>query len=55
MERKGFTLIELLAVIAILAVLSIVAVPSVINVYKQAKLNTFLTQSKNIYKAIKDD
>ena len=48
--KKGFTLIELLAVIAILAVLAIVAVPSVINMYKDAKQKTFVTQAKNIYK-----
>ena len=47
--KKGFTLIELLAVIAILAVLAIVAVPSVINMYKDAKQKSFLTQAKNVF------
>jgi prepilin-type N-terminal cleavage/methylation domain-containing protein len=48
-NKKGFTLIELLAVIAILAILVIVAVPNVINMYRDAKSKTFITQAKNIY------
>ena len=53
MEKKnGFTLIELLAVIAILGVLAIVAVPAVINIYKDAKKNTFISQAKNVYSAV---
>lgn len=50
-KKNGFTLIELLAVIAILAVLVIVAVPNVINMYRDARSKTFITQAKNIYSA----
>ncbi len=47
--KNGFTLVELLAVIAILAILVIIALPNVINMYNQAKKETFLTETKKIY------
>ena len=52
MKHKGFTLVELLAVIAILAILVIIALPNVLKMFNQAKKDTFLTESKNIYKEI---
>lgn len=50
-SNRGFTLVELLAVIAILAILSIVAVPRVIDLYNNAKKDTFLVEVKNMYKS----
>ena len=47
-KTNGFTLIELLAVIAILAILAVIAVPGVINLYKEAKKSSFVTQAQNI-------
>ena len=44
MKKNGFTLVELLAVIAILAILVIVAMPNVIDMFNQAKQNTFVTE-----------
>ncbi len=52
MNKKGFTLVELLAVIAILAILVIIALPNVLSMFNQAKKDTFLTETKNIYKEI---
>ena len=43
-KKNGFTLVELLAVIAILAILVIVAMPNVIDMFNQAKQNTFVTE-----------
>ena len=50
MKKKGFTLVELLAVIAILAILVIIALPNVIKLYNDAKKNSFLTETKTVYK-----
>ena len=50
MNKKGFTLVELLAVIAILAILVLVAVPNVLGMFNKAKKDTFLTETKNIFK-----
>ena len=50
MKKKGFTLVELLAVIAILAILVIIALPNVIKLYNDAKKNSFLTETKIVYK-----
>ena len=50
MNKKGFTLVELLAVIAILAILVIIALPNVIKLYNDAKKNSFLTETKIVYK-----
>ena len=44
MKKRGFTLVELLAVIAILAILVIVAMPNVIDMFSDAKANTFVTE-----------
>ncbi len=52
-EHKGFTLIELLAVIAILGILAVIAVPTLIKIFKDAKMKTFETGTKNILKAAK--
>ncbi len=48
-SKKGFTLVELLAVIAILAILVILALPNVINMFNQARKQTFVTEAKKIY------
>ena len=48
MKNKGFTLVELLAVIAILAILVIVAMPNVLEMFNQAKVNTFVTEVQKI-------
>lgn len=50
-NKKGFTLIELLAVIAILAILVIIAIPTVLQLFQDAKANTFRTQAQQIFKA----
>ena len=50
MKNKGFTLVELLAVIAILAILVIIALPNVIKLYNDAKKDSFLTETKVVYK-----
>ena len=49
-NKYGFTLIELLAVIAILAILVIIALPNVINMYNNARKNSFLTEAKSVFK-----
>ncbi len=51
MKKTGFTLIELLAVIAILAILVVIAVPTVLQLFQDAKKNTFVTQAQEIFKA----
>ena len=52
MNKKGFTLVELLAVIAILAILVIIALPNVLNMFNEAKKDTFLTEAKTISKNV---
>ena len=49
-NKGGFTLVELLAVIAILAILVIIALPNVINMYNNARKNSFLTEAKSVFK-----
>ncbi len=49
-SNKGFTLVELLAVIAILAILVLIALPNIMEMFKEAKKNSFLTECKQIYK-----
>lgn len=49
-NKRGFTLVELLAVIAILAILVIIALPNVINMYNNARKNSFLTEAKSVFK-----
>ena len=49
MRKKGFTLVELLAVIAILAILVIIALPNIINMYNNARKNSFLTEAKSVF------
>lgn len=50
MKKKGFTLVELLAVIAILAILVIIALPNILNLFNEAKQNTFITEVRTVYK-----
>ena len=50
MKKKGFTLVELLAVIAILAILVIMALPAVLRMYRQARINTFENEVKQVYR-----
>lgn len=52
MNKKGFTLVELLAVIAILAILVIIALPNILNMFNEAKKDTFLTEAKTISKNV---
>ena len=47
-DKKGFTLVELLAVIAILAILVLIAIPNVLNLYRNARKNTFVDEVQNI-------
>ncbi len=47
-SKKGFTLVELLAVIAILAILVIIALPNILNLYRNARENTFVEETQNI-------
>ena len=51
MKKKGFTLVELLAVIAILAILVIIALPNIMELFNEAKKNSFANEIKNIYNA----
>ena len=51
-NKKGFTLVELLAVIAILAILVIIALPNVINMYTDAKKNSFVTEAQSLAKNV---
>ncbi len=51
MNKKGFTLVELLAVIAILAILVIIALPNVLEMYRNARQNTFLREVSSVYDA----
>ena len=53
MKNKGFTLVELLAVIAILAILIIIALPNIMDMFNQAKKNSFLIEVKEIYNTAK--
>ena len=50
MRKKGFTLVELLAVIAILAILVIMALPAVLNMFTQARIDTFQNEVRTIYR-----
>ena len=54
-NKKGFTLVELLAVIAILAILVIISLPNVLQMFNNAKLNTFGTEVQAIYKQVETD
>ncbi len=53
MKKKGFTLVELLAVIAILAILVIIALPNVLEMFREAKENTFVTEAQKILQTAK--
>ncbi len=48
--KKGFTLVELLAVIAILAILIIIALPNVLEMFNNAKKDSFITEARSVYK-----
>ena len=49
--KKGFTLVELLAVIAILAILIIIALPNILEMFNNAKRDSFVTEARSIYKS----
>lgn len=49
-SRKGFTFIELLFVMVLLALMVIIAYPYVLNAYMKAQKDTFLTESKAVYR-----
>lgn len=49
--KKGFTLVELLAVIAILAILIIIALPNILEMFNNAKKDSFVTEARSIYKS----
>ena len=48
--KKGFTLVELLAVIAILAILIIIALPNVLEMFNNAKRDSFITEARSVFK-----
>ncbi len=50
-KKKGFTLVELLAVIAILAILVLIALPNILNLYRNARKNTFVSDVQNIMRS----
>ncbi len=49
-SKKGFTFIELLFVMVLLALMVIIAYPYVLNAYLKAQKDTFLTESKAVYR-----
>ena len=51
LNKKGFTLVELLAVIAILAILMLLVTPNILNMFKEGKKSSFVTQAQSIYKS----
>ena len=53
MNKKGFTLVELLAVVAILAVLVLIALPNVMELFNEAKKDSFENEVRNIYSIAK--
>lgn len=50
MKKEGFSLVELLAVIAIMAILVLIAMPNVMEMYNQAKKQSFLNEAKVLFK-----
>lgn len=50
MKKSGFSLVELLAVIAIMAILVLIAMPNVMEMYNQAKKQSFLNEAKVLFK-----
>jgi prepilin-type N-terminal cleavage/methylation domain-containing protein len=49
-SKKGFTLIELMFVMVLLALMVIIAYPYILNAYLKAQKDTFLTESKAVYR-----
>lgn len=49
-SKKGFTFIELLFVMVLLALMVIITYPYVLNAYLKAQKDTFLTESKAVYR-----
>ena len=52
-NKKGFTLVELLAVVAVLAILVIIAMPNILGLFKTARKNTFIVESRTLYNEVK--
>lgn len=50
MKKEGFSLVELLAVIAIMAIFVLIAMPNVMEMYNQAKKQSFLNEAKVLFK-----
>ena len=51
-KNKGFTLVELIVVIIVLAIIAIIVIPNVVQVYNDAKINSFIDEAKTIYRNI---
>ena len=51
MKKNGFTLVEVLAVIAILAILVVISVPNILRIYNDLKKQSFVNETKNLYKS----
>ena len=49
-SKKGFTFIELMFVMVLLALMVIIAYPYILNAYLKAQNDTFLTESKAVYR-----
>ena len=47
-NQKGFTLVELLAVISILAILVLISMPAIMDMYRNAKKDSFLNEVRNL-------
>lgn len=47
-NKKGFTLVELLAVISILAILVLISMPAIMDMYRNARKDTFLNEVRNL-------
>lgn len=55
MNKKGFTLIELLVTIAVLVVIMLIAIPTVVNIINNSKVDSLVSSTKILAKAIQSD